>query len=64
MLEREDTIVVCLPPGDDVIESLQESSELFPDCSSHLHLTNQLDVVSLVVVSHLGGNTVRTRQHY
>ena len=42
-----------LPPGDNVVESLQESSELFPDCSSHFHLTNQLDVISLVVISHL-----------
>ena len=51
MLEYEDTI---LPPGDYVVESLQESTELFPDCSSHLHLTNQLDIISLVVISHLG----------
>ena len=58
MLEHEDTIVVCLPPGDDVIESLQESSELFPDCSSHFHLTHQLDIISLVVISHLGENIV------
>ena len=45
---------LILPPGDNIVESLQESSELFPDCSSHFHLTDQLDVISLVVIGHLG----------
>ena len=44
---------LILPSGDDVIEALKEGSELLPDGSSHLHLTNQLDVVVLVLVSHL-----------
>ena len=46
-----------LPPWDDVIESLKKSSQLFPDGSSHFHLTNQLDVISLVVISHLTGES-------
>ena len=61
MLEYEDTIV---PPGDYVVESLQESTELFPDGSSHLHLTNQLDVISLVVISHLERQNVSTGQYH
>ena len=50
-------IKLFLPSGNDIIETLQKSSELFPDGSSHFHLTNQLDVISLVVISHLTGES-------
>ena len=41
------------PSGDDVVETLEESLQLLPDGSSHLHLTHELDVVLLVLIRHL-----------
>ena len=42
-----------LPSGNNVIESLKECGQLFPDRSSHLHLTDELDVVLLVLIGDL-----------
>ena len=37
---------------DDVVESFQESVELFADGTRHLHLAHQLDVLALVLLRH------------
>ena len=37
---------------DDTVESFEESCELLPDGDSHLHLTDQPDVVDLVGLGH------------
>ena len=41
-----------LPPRDDVVESLEECGQLFPDGASHPLLTDEPDVVGLVHVCH------------
>ena len=48
-----DLTIFWLPSGNNVIESLKEGRQLFPDRSSHLHLTHELDVVLLVLIGHL-----------
>ena len=38
---------------DDVVESLEERVQLLADCSRHLHLTHQFDILFLAALQHL-----------